>query len=188
MKIVAIVGSARTKGNTNYLVDQALAEASLQGVATEKIILSELNIKPCFGHENCGTFPSCVQKDDMNLILDKLCAADGVILATPVYVWNISGQMKTFMDRNFFLYNKNKKVPAKSVGIIIVAGGDGIEEALYAIKSYVDSSFSVDENHTFVVSGYASSEGEVKDNAALVSKARKLGRDMVESLKKDKVK
>jgi multimeric flavodoxin WrbA len=188
MKILAIVGSGRTDGNTNYLVDQALKEAGSQGAETEKIILSDYTIKPCLGHENCGTFPACVQNDDMRWILDKLCAADGIILATPVYVWNISGQMKTFIDRNYFIYKKGKKVPAKAVGMIIVAGGDGIEESLQALESYLGGSYSVDRSRWFAVGGYAGGKGAVKNNAALVEKARKLGRDMVESLKKDQVK
>ena len=62
MNILAIVGSPRVTGNTNYLVDQALEEASRLGANIEKIILSKKNLSPCFGHLNCGKFTECREK------------------------------------------------------------------------------------------------------------------------------
>ena len=85
LKLLAIVGSPRLKGNTNYLVDQALREATKLGGQTEKLVLSEYEVNPCLGHDDCASFDSCLQQDDMGWILDKFCEADGVILATPVY-------------------------------------------------------------------------------------------------------
>ena len=71
MKILAVVGSPRIEGNTNYLVDRALEEAAVQGVEIEKVILSQLDIKPCVGHDNCYSFKKCPQNDDMNPLLEK---------------------------------------------------------------------------------------------------------------------
>jgi hypothetical protein len=65
LKILAIVGSPRLNGNTNYLVDKALEEAATLGAHTEKIILSQFIVNPCLGHENCASFDYCQQKDDM---------------------------------------------------------------------------------------------------------------------------
>ena len=84
MKILAIVGSPRPKGNTNYLVDQALEEASKHKAQVEKIDLCKYKVNPCLGHDDCSSFDSCTQKDDAKWILDKFLNADGVILATPV--------------------------------------------------------------------------------------------------------
>ncbi len=81
MKILAIVGSPRLKGNINYLVDQALEEAQELGAETEKIVLSQYEVNPCLGHDDCASFESCRQKDDAGWILDRFCEADGVILA-----------------------------------------------------------------------------------------------------------
>ena len=104
MKIVAIVGSPRLKGNTSLLVDAALEEAAAQGCAVEKIMLSQYKIEGCRGHDLCGTYDKCKIEDDMPMILDKFSTADGTILATPVYYYNMTAQMKTFVDRNFFHY------------------------------------------------------------------------------------
>lgn len=183
MKILAIVGSPRLKGNTNYLVDWALEEAAKLGAQTEKIVLSQYVVNPCIGHDNCAFFDSCRQKDDAGWILDRLCQADGVILATPVYYYNVSAQMKAFIDRNYFLYKHGRKSRAKTVGIIVVAGSEGIEDTLHTLQQFIDESFDVSGDRIFSACGYADTLGEVKNNLPLVEKARKLGRQMVESLK-----
>ena len=184
MKILAIVGSPRLKGNTNYLVEQALEEAAKLGAQTEKLVLSQYKVNPCLGHDDCASFDSCRQKDDTGWILDRFCEADGVILATPVYYYNVSAQMKAFIDRNYFLYKHDRKYRARAVGIITVAEIVGIEDALHTLKQFVDASFNVKENSIFIAQGYASRLGDAQNNHPLVEDAQKLGRQMMESLKK----
>lgn len=183
MKLLAIVGSPRLKGNTNYLVDQALEEAAKLGSQTEKLVLSQYEVNPCLGHEDCASFDSCLQKDDAGWILDRFCAADGVILATPVYWYNVSAQMKAFIDRNYFLYKHDRKYRARAVGIIVVAEVEGIEDTLHTLNQFVDWSFDIGEDKRLIVSGYASKPRDAKNNLPLMEEARKLGRQMVESLK-----
>lgn len=183
MKLLAIVGSPRLKGNTNYLVEQALEEAAKLGAQTEKLVLSQYQVNPCLGHEDCASFDSCLQKDDAGWILDRFCEADGVILATPVYWYNVSAQMKAFIDRNYFLYKHDRKSQARAVGIIVVAEVEGIEDTLYTLRQFVDWSFNVGEDRVFIVSGYANKPGEAENNLPLVEEARNLGRQMVANLK-----
>jgi len=183
LKLLAIVGSPRLKGNTNYLVEQALKEAEKLGVQTAKIVLSQYQVNPCLGHDDCASFDSCRQKDDAGWILDKFCEADGVILATPVYWYNVSAQLKAFIDRNYFLYKHDQKYKARAVGVIVVAEKEGIEDTLHTLKQFIDGSFNVGEDRIFIACGYANKLGEVKNNLPLVEEARKLGRQMVESLK-----
>ena len=183
MKLLAIVSSPRLKGNTSYLVDRALKEASKLGAQTEKLVLSQYRVNPCLGHEDCASFDSCFQKDDTSWILERFCEADGVILATPVYYYNVSAQMKAFIDRNYFLYKKGRKSQARVVGIIVVAEVEGIEDTLHTLKQFVDESFAVAEDKKLIVHGYASRIGDAKKNLPLVKEAQKLGRQMVESLK-----
>jgi len=182
LKILAIVGSPRLRGNTNYLVDQALEEAAKLGAQTEKIVLSQYVVNPCLGHQDCASFDACQQKDDAGWILDRFREADGVILATPVYYYNVSAQMKAFIDRNYFLYKHDQKYGAKVLGIIIVAEQIGIEDTLHTLRQFTDD-FNVEKDKIFVTCGYADRPGEVKNNLPLLEKARKLGRQMVESLK-----
>jgi multimeric flavodoxin WrbA len=102
LKILAISGSPKNKGNTNYLVGQALEEITKLAIDTEKIVLSQHQVNPYLGHDGCGSYQSCTQKDDTGWILNRFRAADGLILATPVYYYNVSAQMKVFMDRNYW--------------------------------------------------------------------------------------
>jgi len=181
MKILAIAGSPRRKGNSNYLVDVALKAAEKLGAETEKIVLSDFKVAPCQGHNNCGSRDTCVQKDDANWILDRLCEADGVIFSTPVYYYNVSAQLKALIDRTYFLYMHDRKPKSQAVGLIVVAESAGIEDTLHTLNQYVDETFS--EKKVFTVSGYAGRCGEVKNNAGLVQEAEKLGRQMVEALR-----
>ena len=181
MKILAIVGSPRLKGNTNYLVDKAFEEAAKLGVDTEKIVLSEYEVKPCLGHDDCVSFKSCFHKDDAVGILNKFREADGVILATPVYYYNVTAQMKAFIDRNYFFYTHEQKYKVRSVGIIMVAGEIGIEDTLHTLRHFTDE-IDVKEDKVFVVSGYVTRIGDAEKNLPLVEEARNLGRQMAESL------
>ncbi|MDD3854033.1 MAG: flavodoxin family protein, partial [Syntrophomonadaceae bacterium] len=64
MNILAIMGSPRLYGNTNYLTDQALDAANKAGATTEKIILNQYKIHPCDGHINCASLKKCAHNDD----------------------------------------------------------------------------------------------------------------------------
>jgi multimeric flavodoxin WrbA len=183
LKIVAIVGSPRIKGNTNYLVDIALEEAAGLGIDTRKIVLSQYNIGPCQGHYNCATFDSCTQKDDASWIIEDFRHADGVILATPVYWYNVTSQMKAFIDRNYFPYKHDLPYKARVVGIIVVAEMEAIEDTLHTLNQFIDWNFKIKEGGKFIISSYANEPGEVKANLSLVEQARQLGRQMAESLK-----
>lgn len=182
MKILALVGSPRLGGNTDFLVAQALGEAARLGARTEKIMLSQYRVAPCLGHDDCGSFKSCVQEDDTSWILNRFCEADGVILATPVYYYNVTAQLKAFMDRNYYLYTHSQKSQAKAVGIIVVAQSEGIEDTVHTLKRYINEVFRIPKDGILELLGYAFKLGEAKNNPKLVKQAQEFGRKMVESL------
>jgi multimeric flavodoxin WrbA len=181
MKVVAIVGSPHVNGNTSYLVDQALKELSSQGVETEKIVLGQCVINPCQGHQNCGTFTECQQKDDAPRIIEKFNKADGVILASPVYFYDISAQMKAFIDRNFFTFTHGGEKKAKYAGLMAIGGGGGADETIATLKRFA----GLPEEHCYVVSGYTGQE-PAKNNPELVKKARDMGKKMAAGLTRKK--
>jgi multimeric flavodoxin WrbA len=185
LKIVAIVGSPRLKGNTNYLVDKALAEIAKFNIQIEKIILQQYEVNPCVGHDDCTSFKSCRQRDDTKWILERFREADGVILATPVYYYDVSSQMKAFIDRNYFIYTHKQAYKAKVVGIIIVAAEAGSEDALHTLGMFVNE-LGIEEDKRFVVSGYADKLGEAKQNLHLVEAAQKLGQRMAKIVREQK--
>lgn len=183
MKILAIVGSPRPRGNTSYLVDQALQEAAAHGLETEKIILSKYKVNPCQGHDNCSSFSTCKQDDDVPWMLDKFCSAEGILLGSPVYYYNMTAQMKAFVDRNYFLYRHNISPRMVCAGLIVVGGSAGLEHTVRALRRFVKLSADIPDDRIVRLSGCASKPGEVKNNAELVEEARSLGSRMAEILR-----
>lgn len=105
MKILAINGSHRGEnGLTQILIEKLFLGAKREGASCETIVLSKKKINPCKGCRVCQTeknYLKCVydDKDDLKEIIDKIIESDVIIYATPIYVFNMSGLMKIFIER-----------------------------------------------------------------------------------------
>lgn len=100
MKIIAIVGSPHgVKGSTAKLTRLVLDGAEQEGARTETIYLAGDSVLPCLACDYCHKKGSCPQKDSFEEIQQKVKEADGLILGSPNYIFNVSAQMKAFMDR-----------------------------------------------------------------------------------------
>ena len=114
MKILACLGSYRKKGNTARVVQmiearmQALAAQQNAPLEWETLFLGDMDIRPCRGCRVCFDRGEdrCPLKDDIPLIRAKMDAADGLLLASPVYVDDVSGLVKTWMDRLAYLCHR----------------------------------------------------------------------------------
>ncbi len=104
MKVVAFVGSPREKGNTTALVNEVLRGAKEAGAETKIFNLNKLNIRGCQACYKCQTPEGkCVQKDDMAPLYDEIFSADAVVIGSPVFMFQVTGQTKIFVDRLFAL-------------------------------------------------------------------------------------
>ena len=105
--VLILSSSPRKGGNSDILCDQFLKGSQESGNQVEKIFLKDKKINYCTG---CGVCfngeKSCPQKDDMAEILDKMIAADVIVMATPVYFYTMCGQMKTLIDRTCARYTE----------------------------------------------------------------------------------
>lgn len=99
MKIIGIEGSPRKNGNTEKLVRRVLAGVEEAGGSTEFFKLADLTINHCQGCGVCRATGACTVKDDMDRLVDAIQQSDGVVLGSPIYVWQVSGMTKVFMDR-----------------------------------------------------------------------------------------
>ena len=100
MKILAINGSPRTvRSTTRRLAQFVLEGAEAAGAETEMIDLCDLHVTPCTACEGCSFNGICVFEDDVPFIVERMKEADGIVFASPVYIDNVSGQMKVFFDR-----------------------------------------------------------------------------------------
>ena len=97
--ILILSGSFRKKGNSDLLCDEFMKGALEAGHVVEKIYVNDKKINFCTGCGVCNTTHKCVMHDDMAEILEKMLAADVIVLATPVYFYCMNGQMKTLIDR-----------------------------------------------------------------------------------------
>lgn len=176
MKFVGILGSTRKEGNTDVLLDVALAEAQENGVLVEKIPLRDKSIAPCDGCSGCTKTGRCVIDDDAQEICEKMLEADGIIWATPVYFWSMTGLTKTFMDRTYALLFPKLQLTNKVGGLILVAAGRGCMNTANIFHMYFNY------NHMFFAefaSGYAREKGEIKKNAFAINMAREMVRQMI---------
>ena len=103
-KVLILSSSPRKGGNSDSLCDQFAKGASEAGNDVEKIRLAEKNIGYCTGCYACQTSGKCVQNDDAREVLDKMMAADVIVLATPVYFYSMCAQLKTLIDRSVAVY------------------------------------------------------------------------------------
>ena len=123
-KILILNGSPRSKGNTAMLCDAFSA-----GVT--RFDLHKLDIHGCLGCVKGGKDPAspCVQKDDMGLIYPVYREADLVVLASPMYYWGFSGQLKTAFDRLFAVAEcfPGYANPHKECALVMAAEGDSAD-------------------------------------------------------------
>ncbi len=108
-RVLVISSSPRIGGNSDKLAD-AFAKGALEvGNDVEKINLAGKRIEFCKGCFACQTSQRCVIRDDADLIEQKMSDADVLVFATPIYYFEMSGQLKTMLDRGNPLYTKNYK-------------------------------------------------------------------------------
>jgi multimeric flavodoxin WrbA len=119
VKVIGIVGSGNSGGNTEILTRIALEEVEKEGLKTELISLARKKIQPCDGCRSCVKTGKCHFKDDFEAIFQKMKKADGIILSTPVYYGAATPQLVSFLSR--FYSKKNKPLRNKVGGPIVVA-------------------------------------------------------------------
>lgn len=98
-KVLILSSSPRRGGNSDLLCNEFLRGATEGGNHVEKLFLKDKKINYCTGCGVCVNQKSCPQKDDAAEVLEKMVAADVIVMATPVYFYTMCGQMKTLIDR-----------------------------------------------------------------------------------------
>jgi multimeric flavodoxin WrbA len=126
MRVVGFVGSPRRQGNTAILVNEVLRGVRESGAETRVFYLNEMNIKGCQGCRSCKKPGAvCVQKDDMAAMYNEIKEADAVVIGTPVYFCQMSGQTKIFVDRLYAFLNADftHKLGEKKKTVMIYSQG-----------------------------------------------------------------
>lgn len=165
--VLIISASPRKRGNSDTLCDRFMAGAQDAGHNAGKIFLREKKINYCLACNACkkngGT---CVQKDDMAGILEKIIAADVLVLATPVYFYTMNAQMKTLIDRTVAKY---PSLGTKDVYVIIAAADsskEAMERTIEGFRGFFDCYADLTEKGIVYGTG-ADNPGDIKGFPAM---------------------
>lgn len=175
-KIVILNGSPRKNGNTSALVEAFTKGAEEAGNTVTTFFLDKMDIHGCKGCFGGGKNPEspCVQKDDMDKIYPAYKESDVVVLASPLYYWNLSGQLRTTFDRLFAVAECNPDYanPRKDSALLMAAEGHGFDETLYYYNNLMKHIHWNSLGQVLV--GGVMQPGDIKGNPGL-DEAKKLG-------------
>lgn len=106
MKVLGIYGSPRKGGNTDQLLDRALEGAEAAGAEISRVYARDLKMGGCIGCGGCDKTGKCVVDDDMQTVYPLLAEADIVILASPIYFYGLTAQVKALVDRSQAMWSR----------------------------------------------------------------------------------
>ncbi|MCD8078071.1 MAG: flavodoxin family protein [Lachnospiraceae bacterium] len=175
--IVIMNGSPRKKGNTSALVKAFTEGAENAGNTVTEFFLQGMDIHGClgcFGGHSRQACP-CVQKDDMSQIYPAVREADVVVLASPLYYWTMSGQLRTALDRLFALEEGDGNLlrgNGKSSALLMAAEGHAFEDAVLYFDHLMEHLRW--KNLGYVLAGGNMNTGDVEGKTEM-EQARTLG-------------
>jgi multimeric flavodoxin WrbA len=191
LKVVAFNGSARKDGNTAILIRRVLSVLEIEGIETELIQMAGQQIHGCTA---CGTCRKIQNKqckivnDNVNSYIEKMVAADGIILGSPTYFSMMTSEMKALIDRAGFVGRANNDLFKRKVGAAVVAmrraGGiptfDGINHFFLISQMIIPGS-------SYWNIGIGLGKGEVEKDDEGLKTMDDLGKNIAWILKKMKV-
>ena len=141
-KVLILSASPRKGGNSDTLCDQFMLGAEETGNHVEKIFLRDKEINYCLACDVCKrNGGDCDQDDDMTEILDKMIAADVIVMATPVYFYTMDAQMKTLIDRT---YSRYTSISNKEIYFIATAANPRKQSLERTIEGFRGFTFCLD--------------------------------------------
>jgi len=183
------MGSPRLEGNSDLLLDEALRGARSQRATVEKLVVDKLNITPCQECHGCLKDGNCVIKDDMVGVYPKLLDADGIIVASPIFFYGVSAQLKALIDRCQALWARKyvlKQTLTDSVrkGAFITVGATRDERLFDGPKltiKYFFRTINVEYMDEILIRG-VDKRGEIKEHPTALSDAFELGSRLASQL------
>lgn len=179
-KVLIFNGSPRRNGNTSTLIKECVRAINKSGKEAEIFFLNDMTIKPCQFCDWCidNNVLSCVEEDDMHELYPKLLESDVIIFAAPIFWFNVSAQMKIFIDRLYAFHGKGGfPLTQKKIGTILVYGdsnaeSSGVNNAIGMMKDIISYMKSEDLG---IVHGTAHKIGDAEKNKELMTQAYDLG-------------
>lgn len=188
MKVLGIMGSPRIRGNTDLLLDEALKGSRNHGAQVEKIIVDKLKVSPCREYYGCLRDGNCVIRDDMDGIYPKLLHADAVIVASPIFFYGLTAQLKALIDRCQALWARKyilkQDLPGSDrKGVFIAVGatrGKKLFDGAILTVKYFFEAIGVKYVDELLVTG-VDKRGEIEEHPTALSDAFELGKRLTEN-------
>jgi len=188
LKVLGIMGSPRLKGNTDRLLDEALRGAKNQQAEVEKLVVDKMKITPCREYYGCLKDGNCVIRDDMDIIIPRLLEADGIIVASPMFFYGVTAQLKALIDRCQALWVRRsvlKTLPESRkkgvfIGVGATMGKQLFDGSILTIK-YFFQAFGAEYVDELLVRG-VDKKGEIKEHPDMLAAAFELGERLVQKI------
>ena len=180
--VLILKSSPRPKGNSSTLADQVALGAREAGAEVETVSLHKLNIQPCTACDACqraGGGGHCNINDDMQALYPKLVGVDAIVLASPVYWFTLSAQIKAFIDRWYALESpQGNPLRGKELGLVLAYGdADAFTSgAVNAIRAVQDMCRYLHIDVVGVVHASANNLGDVQKMPDALQRAYDLGK------------
>jgi len=198
VRVLAFAGSPRRGGNSETLLDWVLAAMGKEAdVTIEKIPLTEANISPCKGCNACQKLNRCVQRDGMDIVHDKIIAADVIILAAPIFCMGIAAQAKMLIDRAQVFTSRKYvlKLPVvpperkgKRLGVFLSTAGQNwsyvFDAAIPSVKCFYNVIEVKDKDISYLMINHVDEKGAILGHPTAKTDAEKLGAAVIAEIKK----
>lgn len=187
MKVLGIMGSPRMKGNTDLLLDEALKGAESKGASVEKVLVDKLNISPCKEYYGCLKDGNCVIRDEMDDLYPKLLNDDIIIVASPMFFYGVTAQLKALIDRcqapwAVKQFRVQDLTDSKRKGAFIGVGatkGDKLFDGSILTIKYFFQAIGVSYQDELLIRGI-DQRGEIKSHPTALADAFELGKRLVQ--------
>ena len=190
-KILAISGSPRKNGNTDYLLDCFLRSANARKIDLNILYLRDLDINPCNGCEKCRKDGICTNfSDDMQSIYPLIFDSVGLIIGSPTHNYNVPALVKTFIDRLYCFYDFTDDRPRRYSSKLANQGRQAIIFGIGEQETMEEFGFTLEAiEMPLKALGYNTmfklpvlgifDKGAIKDKKEVVEEAEKAGLEMV---------
>lgn len=180
MKILGLDASPRDNGNTEKLVHAILEGAASNGMETRFYKLARMKISPCDGCIVCREKGVCGINDDMQILYDEIQSADVMVLGSPVYMWQLSAQAKTFLDRlvAFIRPDFSTRLKGKKRIVLAFTQGNADPKAFQNYFDYLEKLFSFlhyDVMESIITAG-TRDKNDILGQPEVLEKARSIGK------------
>jgi multimeric flavodoxin WrbA len=193
VKILAVYGSPRRKGNTASLLKEAVRGARDEGATVEEVVLRDLKISPCLEIYGCKKAGRCAIQDDFQPLYDQLLASHGLMLASPIFFYSVSAHTKSMIDRCQSLWVKKYWIDNSPMvlreprrkGLFISVGatkGPRLFDGTLLTLRYFFDVLDMELWRSLLCRGL-DFEGDVLDKPEYLDEACRAGRELVQAIR-----